>query len=187
MGNQVLVPAHQEPLAHPAGAVQQVGVGGSPVRRRFGQRVVEPPVQRPGHRGGVTDDANEVGIREHLPDLVDVPRTQVYEIKPNGIISFAAGEAQLLTYLKLFNALDPLKRTWKEGSSYTAPPLFLLSAPLVPPTFIETEPPIFGVILYSSIQDYVKRKARNVAVEENAEMDDSVGISVLDAFLGGLF
>jgi hypothetical protein len=26
-----------------------------------------------------------------------------------------------------------------------------------------------------------------VAVEENAEMDDSVGISVLDAFLGGLF
>jgi RHS repeat-associated protein len=126
-------------------------------------------------------------ITPFLPDLVDVPRTQVYEIKPNGIISFAAGEAQLQTYLDLFHALDPLKRKWKGGSSYTAPPLFLVSAPLVPPTFVETEPPIFGVILYSSIQDYVKRKARNVAVEENAEMDDSVGISVLDAFLGGLF
>jgi len=81
----------------------------------------------------------------------------------------------------------PIRGTWTEGSSYTAPLLFLLVDKLVPPTFVETEPPVFGVILYSTIQDYVGRKARNVAVEENAEMDDSIGISVLDAFLGGLF
>jgi len=116
-----------------------------------------------------------------FPDLVDVTHTQVYEIKPNGIASFALGEAQLEGYIQAFNALDPLKRKWKEGTDYTPPLSFEITDPPTGlPTFVVMQRPMFGVILYSTLQQYVEKEAENVGEEEEADE----GVSIGDSFLG---
>jgi RHS repeat-associated protein len=120
-----------------------------------------------------------------LPDLVDLnpKHKEVYEIKPNGILQFGAGEAQLLTYLELFNHFDPAKG-WKEGSDWMPPRAFFLVAPPVPPTVVVTTGPLFGVILYSSLSQYFTQKARNLGIEENAEIEGDVLGGILEATQG---
>jgi RHS repeat-associated protein len=124
-----------------------------------------------------------------FPDLVDInpQHKEVYEIKPAGLTSFAAGEFQLQGYLQLFNALDPTKG-WEAGFHYTPPFVFVVSRPpLVPPTPVVAVGPIYGVIQYSTLSQYAKTKARNIAVEENAEEEETVLSSTLTTLMGGLF
>ena len=59
------------------------------------------------------------------PDLVDRATGEVYEIKPAG--SFVQGRIQLGLYLTGLNALDPRKRQWIAGDSYSPPHVIPLS------------------------------------------------------------
>jgi RHS repeat-associated protein len=79
------------------------------------------------------------------PDLADPSTVQVYEIKPVG--SFINGRVQLEFYIQTLKFLDPLKRTWRTGSSYD-PPNFL---PIGFGVFAVVSPPVNGVILYEVV------------------------------------
>jgi hypothetical protein len=114
-----------------------------------------------------------------FPDLVDVVHAEVYEIKPNSPSNFILGEAQLEVYLKLFNALDPQKRTWKEGSDYTPPISFAIEDPTTGvPTLVVVQPPVFGVILYSTLTDFIENRAKNVSEMENGQIEDDFNEAV---------
>jgi RHS repeat-associated protein len=110
-----------------------------------------------------------------FPDLVDVnpDRKEVYEIKPNSILNFALAEAQLEGYVDLFNTLDK-KGGWHAGTGddYTPPRSFELITPV--PTVVVVQRPVFGVILYSTLQQFVNNLTKNVGEEEEADMDESV-------------
>ena len=120
-----------------------------------------------------------------FPDLTDTLGKQVYEIKPDNVSSIALGEAQLQAYIDLFNYLDP-RGGWHRGTSYSPPLTVTVNAlnyavavgsPVTPP----------GMILYKvfSVQQIVRKKAVQTAVAENADVEDSVGISTLISSLGG--
>ena len=117
-----------------------------------------------------------------FPDLVDISTKEVYEIKPVGV-GVAEGYAQLAGYLQLFNYFDPAKN-WKPGSIYS-PPKEITIDPL---NVAFVSPPERGVIIYKifSVKQFAKRRAVNVAVSNNADIEDSVGISTLTGLLGGI-
>jgi RHS repeat-associated protein len=124
-----------------------------------------------------------------FPDLVDInpKHKEVYEIKPAGLTSFAAGEFQLQGYLQLFNTLDPAKG-WEAGFLYTPPVSFVVtSLPLVPPTPVVAGGPICGVIQYATLSSYVNTKTRNAAVADNAEEEETTFSSTLTTLMGALF
>jgi hypothetical protein len=134
---------------------------------------------------GINIDA----ITALFPDLVDInPKDkEVYEIKPAGLASFAAGELQLQGYLQLFNHFDKSKG-WEAGFHYTPPISFVVtSLPWVPPTPVVAVGPICGVIQYATLSNYVKTKARNTAVAEGAEEEESVLSGTLTTLMGALF
>jgi hypothetical protein len=131
---------------------------------------------------------NNIGkIKVKFPDLVDVPNREVFEIKPVGWKGTAEAVAYLAAYIALFNALDP-RGGWHVGntSKYMyCPCVFMLA---YPPAIVVVSPPVEGLIYYSyqTPQQYVKRKAVQTAVAENAEEEDSVGIATLDGMMGAL-
>lgn len=118
-----------------------------------------------------------------FPDLVDInpKRKEIYEIKPNSPANFIFGEAQLEGYVQLFNYFDK-SGGWHAGTGddYTPPVSFMLPSP---PTFVVVQRPIFGVILYTTLQDFTKARAKNVAESDAAEVEDAVGISTLTSVL----
>jgi hypothetical protein len=120
-----------------------------------------------------------------FPDLVDVPNRQVFEIKPASWKGTAEAAAYLAVYIELFNDID-LRGGWGVGntSGYMyCPCVFMLASP---PAVVEVSPPIDGLIYYSyqTPQQYVKRKAVQTAVAENAETEDDVGMATLDSLMG---
>jgi RHS repeat-associated protein len=117
-----------------------------------------------------------------FPDLVDIKNKEIFEIKPANIRQEIAGAAQLVLYLDELNTLDP-KGGWHLGDAtdYVPP----LAFPIVmPPNEIVVTPPVFGLITYTTLGQFVEKKAENVAEEESADMEDSIGIGTLDASLG---
>jgi RHS repeat-associated protein len=114
-----------------------------------------------------------------FPDLTDTLTQEVYEIKPDNGRSIVTGEAQLQTYIDVFNLLDP-RKGWHRGTSYKPPLTVTINAlnyavavgsPATPP----------GLILYHvfSVQKIVQKKVVQAAVADNADLADSIGISTL--------
>jgi len=122
-------------------------------------------------------------ITSRFPDLVDIDPTnkEVFEIKPANLKKFAAGLAQLIGYITLFNRLDP-KGGWHEGDvgTYTPPSVLVLTDP---PDVVAVFPPIAGIITYRPISEEVEEKAEDSAEAENAELDDALGIDTLEETL----
>ena len=56
-------------------------------------------------------------ISKLMPDLVDIPGTFLFEIKPDNIRQGLLGAAQLAIYLGLLNTFDPEQRIWRPGES----------------------------------------------------------------------
>jgi hypothetical protein len=139
--------------------------------------------------GPITDFVGPITSR--FPDLVDINpnNKEVFEIKPANIQQIAAGLLQLAGYIYLLNKLDPTKG-WHTGDAgtYSPPPVLTIEDPEDvedPLDVVVVTPPEDGLITYSSIGDYVKERAENVAEDETAEIDDAVGEGTLDALTGG--
>jgi RHS repeat-associated protein len=133
---------------------------------------------------------NFVGpITSRFPDLLDIdPKNkEVFEIKPANLRAITAGIIQVNGYVWLLNKLDPTGG-WHVGDAGTySPPLELT---IEDPTDVEdpldivvTTPPVDGIITYSSIADFVKQRAENVAEAEDAELDEDLGIDTLDTII----
>lgn len=81
------------------------------------------------------------GIR---PDLIDVAKHEIYEIKPDNYAAITLGYTKILAYLTLLNALDK-SHWWKPGSSYIPPTLI----PLNDEAAALVAPPAAGLITYN--------------------------------------
>lgn len=111
-----------------------------------------------------------------FPDLIDVPRKKLFEIKP--ILSYPLGVAQLAGYISVFNYFDPAGG-WTAGSEID----------YFPPTRIElglgswaiVYPPDVGVILYDVI-DIPSLALVTVGVAYSIQ--SQVSIASLNAQLG---
>lgn len=116
-----------------------------------------------------------------FPDLVDTKTKEVYEIKPNSVANFALAEAQLDGYVQLFNYFDK-SGGWHVGTGddYQPPVSFEL---LDPPALVFVQRPLFGVILYTTVQRYAESEAKLEVEEESADVEDSIDLSTLTSVL----
>jgi hypothetical protein len=73
----------------------------------------------------------------------------------------------------------------KFGLTINLDPQPPLEVTLDPITYAIVSPPENGVIIYElfSVKDFAKKRALNVAEEESADIEDSVGISTLTTII----
>jgi hypothetical protein len=111
-------------------------------------------------------------------------KKEVFEIKPDNVRQIIAGYFQLAAYVIALNEIDPTGG-WTTGSYST----------YTPPIEITTENPVGfaivtqlpgGLIVYTSFQDYAKKRAERTAEAEGAEEEGDVYQAILDNILGGV-
>jgi RHS repeat-associated protein len=130
------------------------------------------------------------------PDLVDAtsavgamgpdPRGwEVYEIKPKGVLGegvLLAG-ATLAVELTALNASDPQHRSWRPGSFYRAPKLFVVNVG-TGPWLVETEQPAPGIIVYQA-ENFLELAAAVAIIAvmsmriQGAEIEEDASIATL--------
>jgi RHS repeat-associated protein len=126
------------------------------------------------------------GIKRLFPDLVDREHHEIYEIKPLNVRGAAGGLIQLSSYIIALNKLDPSGHSWGvpiAAEHFNSFSVFFTASPFAA---IEVAPPVFGMIFYKAEkpQDFVQRRANNVAEEEEADIEDSEGVAAENATMG---
>jgi RHS repeat-associated protein len=166
---------------------------GRQVHTIIGQAFQSPPFRITGQSvftiAGLPNPVKKLGqkLGRLFPDLVDIQKREIYEIKPVTIAGTAAGFAQLYAYVKLLNKLWP-PATWHDGNSYdykNAEGLDTIEL-ASPPCVVIVAPTVSGMIYYEPItlQNVVNTMAKNVGEEEEADLEDSEGIASEDAEMG---
>ncbi len=118
-----------------------------------------------------------------LPDLVNTGQKSVFEIKPNNKRKIAEGIVQLEGYVDILNWIGQTVPPWHKGTALEFPGLPLEITVDEPPFFVVVVPPTIidpGLILYSTLDNFVKKKAQNVETEEEADIEDSVDEATLN-------
>lgn len=126
------------------------------------------------------------GISRLFPDLVDIEHHEIYEIKPLNLKGVAGGVVQLSIYLAALNELDPSGHSWGlpiAAEHFNSTSVFFTTSPFAA---VVVAPPVLGMIFYEAEtpQDFVKARAKNVAEEEAADIEDSEGIATMDSAMG---